>query len=130
MMIVNVFGFFAAMFRPIFTFLFGWLGRSLPYFAVFFGSTVFQLLFSLGFGFSTFVGFNSLTGLIIDYALSGFSGLPDSVIHLLGLMWVDKALNLVLSSAIALMTLKGLKGGSLTKSVWHSPAARKGGFDA
>lgn len=127
---LNVFGFFAALIRPIFTFLFGWFGRSLPIFAGFFGSTVFQLLFSLGFGFSTFVGFNSLTGLVIDYALSGFSGLPESIIHFLGLMWVDKALNLVLSSAIALMTMKGLKGGSLTKSAWLSPAARKGGFDA
>ncbi|MEZ9437496.1 DUF2523 family protein [Vibrio atlanticus] len=111
-----------------FTFLFGWVGRALPFIAGFFGSTVTQIALSFGWGVTTFSGFNILTSYLLDFAASGMSGAPAAVTQLLGLMWVDKALNLMLSSAFALMTLKGLKAGKISRGAWNAPGSKTGGF--
>lgn len=114
--------FFQTLFVGIFQFLFGWLRGALPLIATFFGTSVIQLLIGLGWSVTSFTGFNALTGYLIDYAVTGFDGLSSDIIQLLGLMWFDKAINLMLSSAVGLMTIKGLKAGTLTRGSWRSGA--------
>ena len=110
--------------------VFSWIGRALPWIAGFFGSTITQIALTFGFGVTTFTGFNILTSQILEFATSGLSGVPAAVPQLLGLMWFDKAVNLMLSSAFALMTLKGLKAGSISKGAWSAPGSKSGGFGA
>lgn len=99
-------------------FCFGWIGRFLPQIAGFFGASIIQLLVGLGFGFASFTGFNVGTSYLIQAAMSGFDGVPAAVPQLLGLMWVDKGMNLIVSSGFALMTIKGMKAGSITRMGW------------
>ncbi|MEZ8858192.1 DUF2523 family protein [Vibrio atlanticus] len=121
-------GFVWSIFSFIFTFLFGWVGRALPWIAGFLGSTVTQIALSFGWGVTTFSGFNILTSYLLDFAASGMASVPAAIPQLLGLMWVDKALNLMLSSAFALMALKGLKGGKISRGSWSAPGSKTGGF--
>lgn len=114
----------------LFSSLFGWFGRALPFIAGFFGSTVTQIALTFGFGVTTFSGFNVLTSYLLEFATSGFSGVPAAVTQLLGLMWFDKAVNLMLSCAFALMTLKGLKAGTMSRGAWSAPGSKTGGFGA
>ncbi len=58
---------------------------------------------------TTFVGFNAGTDYLLQAAVSGFEGGPAAVPQLLGLMWFDKAFNLILSAGMAVMVLKGLR---------------------
>ncbi|MEZ9674742.1 DUF2523 family protein [Vibrio lentus] len=129
--------FYSALYTSLWTFcsflfsaIFGWFGRALPWIAGFFGSTVTQIALSFGWGVTTFSGFNILTSYLLDFAASGMAGVPAAVPQLLGLMWVDKALNLMLSSAFALMTLKGLKAGKISRGAWSIPGSKSGGFGA
>lgn len=128
---------FSALYTSLWTLLsflfqsiFGFIGRALPWIAGFFGSTVTQIALSFGWGVTTFTGFNVLTSYLLDFAASGMAGVPAAVPQLLGLMWVDKALNLMLSSAFALMTLKGLKAGKISRGAWAAPGSKTGGFGA
>lgn len=126
--------FYSAIYTALFTFgsfllrsMFGWVGRALPWIAGFFGSTVTQIALTFGWGVTTFSGFNILTSYLLEFANLGMTGIPSAIPQLLGLMWFDKAINLMLSSAFALMTLKGLKAGTMSRGVWSSPGS-KGGF--
>ncbi len=123
-------GFLWAVASFIFSSLFGWLGRALPWIAGFFGSTIIQTAISFGWGVTTFSGFNILTSYLLEFAVSGMSGVPSAVPQLLGLMWFDKAINLMISSAVALMTLKGLKAGTMSRGAWSAPGSKSGGFGA
>ncbi|QFT09735.1 DUF2523 family protein [Vibrio sp. THAF190c] len=125
--ILNALWFIASF---LFGWLFTWIGRALPWIAGFFGSTVTQIALSFGFGVTTFTGFNMFTSRLLEFAASGMDGVPAAVPQLLGLMWVDKALNLMLSSAFVLMTIKGLKAGKFSRSVWSAPGSKTGGFGA
>ncbi|MEZ9204911.1 DUF2523 family protein [Vibrio splendidus] len=129
--------FYSALYTSLFTFgsfllrsIFGWVGRALPWIAGFFGSTITQVALTFGFGVTTFSGFNILTSYLLEFATSGMNGVPAAVPQLLGLMWFDKAVNLMLSAAFALMTLKGLKAGTMSRGAWSAPGSKSGGFGA
>ncbi len=128
---------YSALYTSLFTFgsfllrsVFGWFGRALPWIAGFFGSTVTQIALSFGWGVTTFSGFNILTSRLLEFATAGMSGVPAAVPQLLGLMWFDTAVNLMLSSAMALMALKGLKAGTMSRGAWSAPGSKSGGFGA
>lgn len=127
--------FLAYLIQPVITlltFMFGglfrWIAASLPILAGFLGSTVVQVLISAGWGFTSFIGFDLLTSNLIELAVTGFGGIPGSVAQLLGVMWFDKAVNLVLSTATALMVLKGVRGGKKVIGAWSAPGSKEGGF--
>lgn len=127
--------FLAYLIQPVITlltFMFGglfrWIAASLPILAGFLGSTVVQVLISAGWGFTSFIGFDLLTSNLIELAVSGFGGVPGSVAQLLGLMWFDKAVNLILSTATALMVLKGVRAGKKVIGAWSAPGSKDGGF--
>lgn len=109
---------FGTAIRFVFTFLFGWLRGALPYLAGFFGTSVIQLLIGLGWTVTSFTGFNILTDRLLQVAVSGFAGLPSDIGALLGLMWADKAINLILSTGVGLLTIKGMKAGTLQRGGW------------
>lgn len=122
--------FIGNLLATIVTFLFGWVKHALPFIAGYLGASGSQFLISLGFGVTVFSGFNVATGYLIDLIMVHIGGLPAAIVQLLGLMWVDKFLNLMLSAAITLMTLKGLRGGAIAREVWWKPGATKGGWEA
>ena len=63
----------------LFSSIFGFIGRALPWIAGFFGSTVTQIALSFGWGVTTFSGFNILTSYLLDFAASGMAGVPAAV---------------------------------------------------
>ena len=128
---------YSAIYTSLFTFgsfllssVFGWFGRALPWIAGFFGSTITQVALSFGWGVTTFSGFNILTSRLLEFATAGMNGVPAAIPQLLGLMWFDTAVNLMLSSAMALMALKGLKAGTMSRGAWSAPGSKSGGFGA
>lgn len=78
---------------------------------------------------------NAFTGRT-SIAVNSLNGLGDAgnmgadIVALLGYMWVDRALNLLISSAVTLMALKGVKQGVLYRQGWWRPGQKSGGIDA
>lgn len=115
--------------------VFGWIRSSLPWIAGFFGATVSNVLVSAGFGVVVFTGFSILTGRLIGTAVDAFNGLDSiggigsDIVLLMGYMWIDKALNLMLSSGAFLLALKGVREGRFARQAWFKPGQGRGGFD-
>lgn len=116
--------------------IFGFLKSALPWVAGFFGASISNVLVSAGVGVVAFGGFNYLTSYFMSIAINSLASLGDvgvfgaDIVQLLGYMWADKALNLVVSSAVALMALKGVREGVLNRQVWWKPGQKSGGIDA
>ena len=121
--------FIGNLISTIVTFLFGWFKSALPFLAGYLGASGSQFLISLGFGVTVFSGFNYATSLLIESMVASMSGLPTAFIQLLGLMWVDKALNLLLSAGVTLLTLKGLRGGVMMRQTWWKPGQKSGDIE-
>ncbi|CCN40358.1 membrane hypothetical protein [Vibrio nigripulchritudo FTn2] len=119
-----------AFFGVFFSWLFGWFARALPWIAGFFGTTAAQVLISAGWGVTSFIGFDFVIGYFLEVAVTSLAGLPSDALQLLGLMWVDKAFNMMLSTATALLVLKGVRNGAMSRTVWHKPGSKTGGFEA
>lgn len=124
------------IFTQLFSLILQGIRTSLPWIAGFFGASVSNILVSAGVGVVAFGGFNYLTSHFISIAVNSLAGIGDvgtfgaDIVQLLGYMWVDKALNLVVSSAVALMALKGVREGVLNRQVWWKPGQKTGGIDA
>lgn len=119
-----------------FSFLFGWIRAALPWLAGALGATASNILISAGFGIVVFSGMDLLTGRLIATAVESFNGLNSlgalgsDVVALAGYMWLDKALNLMVSAGAFLLTLKGVREGAFAAQAWYKPGANRGGFDA
>ncbi len=122
--IVNIISYLLTLFRA-----------ALPWIAGAIGANVGQLFLSMGFGVVSFAGFDYLIGYFMDIAINSLTGLGDvgyfgaDIVNLLGYMWLDKALNLLCSSAVALLVIKGVRGGVLTRQVWYKPGSKTGGME-
>lgn len=118
-----------------FGFVFTWLRGALPWIAGYFGAAASNILVSAGFGVVVFSGFNMLTGRLIGTAVESLQGLNDvggfgaDIVMLLGYMWADKALNLLVSSGAFLLALKGVREGISMRQVWWKPGQKSGGIE-
>ena len=110
----------------IFIWLFSLIRTAIPFLAGFLGVAGYQFLIAIGVGVTAFTGFTVVTSYLIGLMVSSFNNLPTYVLQFLGLIWFDKAINLMLSTGLFLMTLKGLRAGAVTRQVWWKPGTRKG----
>ena len=117
-----MFQFLALLFRP----LYGWFLTLAPIFASYLGAAGSQFLVSLGVGVTVFSGFNLATSYLIGLMVSSFNSLPVYVLEFLGLIWFDKAINLLLSTGIFLLTVKGLRGDIINVQSWVKPGSKSG----
>lgn len=82
--------------------LIGWLGALLE---TKLGQWVIQILLTLGISFVTYkVGVAPFRDLI----MSSFSAMPAMFANILGYMWVDRAISMILSAAVAKEATKGM----------------------
>ncbi|AXH77773.1 MAG: protein of unknown function DUF2523 [Inoviridae sp.] len=112
-----------------------WMGLSAlaPYFIRFIGASLVSVVSSIGVGFITFTGLNSLIDHVISKLQGSLTGLPNLIVNFISLTGIDTAVNICLSAAFALMMLKGMsKVGSLTNQVWRKPSSKisTGSWDA
>ena len=91
------------------------LGSSL--FASMITRLVFVVLGALGIGFASFTGVDLLLDSFMAQINTQRNSLPAIVAHFLHLMGVDDAINIMFSASAAILTLKGIVGGKLTKFV-------------
>jgi hypothetical protein len=84
------------------------------------GSLVGRVLVSLGIGYATFTGINTLVAYVQTNALAQINSLPADAIILAGRMRVGVALSMVFSAILMRLALNGLSSvasGSLTRMV-------------
>lgn len=121
-----LFAFFGGLVGRVFTSVITGITGLLPFIAGYIGATGIQFLLSIGFGIATFTGVDLLINQLFVIAMSAFDGVPSTIIHMLGFLWVDKAFNLILSSGMTLLTMKGLRAGSITRSGFSKPTIDSG----
>lgn len=81
------------------------------------GTFVGRAVIALGVGFVTYKGIDVSIGFMKDSVLSGVRGLPVDALNLVGYLWIDKALTVIISAISAAMTMKAV-GGSVKKAVF------------
>lgn len=110
-----------------FSTIINWFRGILPWVAGALGATVSNWLVAAGFGVVVFAGFDIATSRLIATAVNAFNDLNSlgaigaDVIALAGYMWLDKALNLIISSGAFLLAVKGVRGGAYAAHVWTKP---------
>lgn len=72
------------------------------------GPLVKRVLVALGIGMVTFAGFQLSVNAAKSYVQSNFSGLPSDVVHILGLLKVDVAINIVFAAVITRAVIAGM----------------------
>jgi hypothetical protein len=84
------------------------------------GSLVGRVLVSLGIGYATFTGINTMISAVQTYALSQINSLPSDALILAGRMRVGVAISMIFSALVMRMALNGLQAassGSITRMV-------------
>jgi len=74
-----------------------------------------HVLKAFGIGAVVFSGMTLAIDELKDYAIAQFAGLPADVIGILGIMQLDTALNMIISSVLASAVLKGFDKVTGTK---------------
>lgn len=72
------------------------------------GPLVKRVLLALGIGMLTFTGFQVSVTAAKSYVQSNFGGLPSDVVHILGLMKFDVAVNIVFAAVITRAVIAGM----------------------
>lgn len=86
-------------------------------------SLVLKTLTVLGVGAVTYVGVNFVIGELKDYVLANFVTAPVLVQHILGLLKVDVAINIIFSAVAMRLTLAGVSKtkDTIGSRVWKKP---------
>lgn len=72
-------------------------------------------LIALGVGFVVYQGISALTDSILNQVFANFDTVGATIRGMLGLMNVDKALNVLASAVAVRLTLKGVVNGAVRK---------------
>ncbi|MFT5781185.1 MAG: hypothetical protein ACI9EB_000546 [Pseudomonas sp.] len=94
------------------------------------GSTALRYL---GVGAVSYYGINFVVGELKDYVLANFITAPPLVLHILGLMKVDIAINIILGAVTTRIILAGIdKAADMRRNpVWRKPnPSGQGSIDA
>ncbi|WP_256384533.1 DUF2523 domain-containing protein [Photobacterium toruni] len=100
----------------------------LPVFPMLLKSVVSSGAVALGVGTVLYTGLDFAMDTFISNINSNVNSLPVNVIQMFKLMGVSDMLNIYFSGAIALLTYKGMRAGSMRKQVWRKPG-NKGDVD-
>ncbi|WP_293781281.1 DUF2523 family protein [uncultured Oxalicibacterium sp.] len=80
-------------------------------------SMVGRVLLALGMSFFVFTGFNIGFDFLKNIITSNMTGMGADVMGILGFLWVDKAISLILSAYTAALAIKLAGSDSVTKLV-------------
>jgi hypothetical protein len=80
-----------------------------------------RLAIGLGVGFITYQGLDVSLAALKTQVFSMLSGLPLAALQILGLMSVDKALNIIFSAIAFRAVLSGFRDGVKHQSTWRNP---------
>ena len=80
------------------------------------GSLIGRACIALGIGFVTYKGIDVVMGNLRSLVVSGVSSIPSDAAGLLGYLWFDRAISMIISAVVASMALTAL-GGSIKKMV-------------
>lgn len=84
-----------------------------------FGQTIIhgivKLFIAMGFGFIAYQGVDILINFILENIRVNLSAVPPEMIGMLGVLKVDKALNVLASAYMARLVIKGITNGLMTK---------------
>ncbi|MFI4938960.1 MAG: DUF2523 family protein [Burkholderiales bacterium] len=81
--------------------------------AVVMGSLMGRALLALGLSFITFAGVQTLINTIATSVQSSTSGLGGTILGLVGYLWIDRGISMVLSAWTSAVSMK-LVGGAVT----------------
>lgn len=84
-----------------------------------FGQTIIhgivKLLIALGFGFITYQGVDVLINYVMQQAYTNLSAVPPEMLGMLGVLKIDKALNVLASAYAARLVIRGITNGLMSK---------------
>jgi hypothetical protein len=78
-------------------------------------SLVGRVLLALAIQAVSYKGLDLLLANVIQYSMNNFTGLPSTVVGIIGLFRVDEVLSILAGAVTASMTISGVKNGVLTK---------------
>lgn len=81
------------------------------------GTLVGRAAIALGVGFVTYQGIDAGIGLLRTNVVSSLQGMPADMMGLLGYLWFDKALSVIMSATASALSIK-LVQGSVKKMVF------------
>lgn len=84
--------------------------------AIAMGSFIGRAIIALGVGFITYKGIGAAIDGIRVQVITSVQGLPAEVVGLLGFLWIDKAINIILSAITTALAVRFI-GGSFKKMV-------------
>lgn len=76
---------------------------------------VVRLLISMGFAYAAYHGLDTFVGFIKGEIQSAFSGAGVTVVEVLTVLNLDRALNIVLAAYLMALVFKGMRGGTLNR---------------
>lgn len=80
-------------------------------------SLVGRVLLALGLSFVSYTGFSTVGTYALSQIQSSFSGMPVEALGLLGYLWVDKAITVIMSGYTSALAIKMAGATSLTRLV-------------
>lgn len=80
------------------------------------GSLIGRALIALGIGFVTYKGIDVAIGSLKTQAINGVNSLPADALGLVGYLWIDKALTVIFSGVVVVLSMKAI-GGSVKRVV-------------
>jgi len=86
------------------------------------GPSVKKILVAVGIGFVTYTGFDAAMDTMKDYVYARIGQAPASVVQILGVLEVDKAINVIFSAIAFRAVLAGFRAGKKTTHPWSNPA--------
>lgn len=69
-----------------------------------------RAMIALGIGFVTYKGIGAGIDALRDKVVSGLQGMPADMVGLLGYLWIDKALSVVMSATAVALSIKLIQG--------------------
>lgn len=87
------------------------------FFATMLSRIAFVILGALGIGYASFTGIDLLLDSLMTQLNTQKNSLTAITAQFLHLMGIDDGMNIIFSSSAAILTLKGIVGGKLTKFV-------------
>lgn len=81
------------------------------------GSLIGRAIIALGMGFVTYKGIGAGIDLIKSKVIQSITGLPADMVGLIGFLWIDKALTIILSAVATALSIR-LISGSFKKMVF------------
>lgn len=84
-----------------------------------FGQTIIhglvKLLIALGLGFITYQGVDVLINNLMQHVYANFNAVSPEMLGMLGVLKIDKALNVLASAYAARLVIRGITGGLIKK---------------